>query len=206
MRKISVLIISILMLTCAYVYAVEPAPEAKAVETKAVEEAQSGYRVGVDDILDINIMQPEQLVTQCPVVADGSISFPYIGNVQVKGMTLAEVQGMLEKKLSEGYMKYPVISVSLRESRSRKFFVYGEVARPGSYPLEDNMTVMKAISLAGGFTKYASSSSVKVLRLYKDKPGYEPIKVNMNAVMNGDSKKDVVIQPGDIVVVSEGIF
>jgi len=204
MKKIFLLFVSILFLVAAASHAAEIVDVS--VQMQPAEILKSEYRVGPDDILDINIMQPDQLVTQCAVVSDGSISFPYLGNVQVKGMTLNEIQEVLQKRLSEGYLKYPVIAVSLRESRSRKFFVYGEVARPGSYPLEDNMTVLKAVSLAGGFTKYASSSSVKILRLYKDRPGYEPIKISMNAVMKGDSKKDIIIQPGDIVTISEGIF
>jgi len=204
MKKIFAVFVSVLFLMSAYSYAAEI--ENTSAQVLLPEIIKSQYQVGIDDILDINIIQPDQLVTQCPVVSDGSISFPYIGNIMVKGMTLNEIQELLQKKLSEGYMKYPVVSVSLRESRSRKFFVYGEVARPGSYPLEDSMTVLKAVSLAGGFTKYASSSSVKILRLYKDKPGYEPIKIKMSAVMNGDSKRDIIIQPGDIVVISEGIL
>lgn len=172
----------------------------------AVEAAETGYAIGVEDILDINILQPEQLAGQYAVAPDGSISFPYVGNVQVKGLTLAGAQDLLHKKLSDGYMKYPVVTVSLRESRSRKFFVYGEVIRPGSYPLEDNTTVLKAISIAGGFSKYGSSSNVKVLRPNKDKSGYSANKINMAAVMNGNSVEDMLIQPGDVVVVSEGIF
>lgn len=204
MKKIFIFFVLVFCLVLSVLVAV--GIEAQASETNPADIMKAEYRVGVDDILDINIIQPDQLGVQCPVVSDGSISFPYIGSVQVKGMTLAEIQHLLEEGLSDGYMKYPVVAVSLRESRSRKFFVYGEIIRPGSYMMEDNMTVLKSISLAGGFTKYASSSSVKVLRPFKDRPGYESIKVNMNAVMNGDSKKDVVIQSGDVVVVSEGIF
>lgn len=204
MKKIFILPVLIIFLTAAALRA--EVIETKAVEINPAETLKSEYRVGVDDILDINIIKPDQITTQCTVAPDGSISFPYIGNVRVEGMTLNGVQDALQRKLSEGYLKYPVVSVSLKESRSRKFFVYGEVVRPGSYALEDNMTALKAVSLAGGFTKYASSSGVKVLRFYKDKEGYEPIKVSINAVMNGDSKKDIVIQPGDIIVISEGIF
>jgi polysaccharide export outer membrane protein len=103
-------------------------------------------------------------------------------------------------------MKYPVVSVALKESRSRKFFVYGEVMRPGSFPLEENMSVLKAISMAGGFTKYGSSSRVKLLRPKKEAAGYETKNVDIKAVMDGDSSKDLLIEPEDMIVVSEGIF
>ncbi len=173
---------------------------------KADDSTKMQYAVGIADILDINILQPEKLNTIAPVSLDGSINFPYIGNVQVKGMTLDEIKDTIQKRLSEGYIKYPVVSVSLRESRSRKFFVYGEVVKPGQYPIEENTTLLKAISMAGGFTKFGSSSSVKVLRPKKDNPGYQAIKVNVNAAMKGSSAADILIQPGDIIVISEGIF
>lgn len=172
----------------------------------AEEPAQAEYTVGIDDVLEISILQPEKLITTVTVAPDGSIGFPYIGNVRVKGMSLSHIQDEIQTKLADGYMKYPVVSVSLKASRSRKFFVYGEVVRPGTYPIEENATVLKAISMAGGFTRFGSSSRVKVLRPKKDAPGYETLKVNIKGVMNGSSEADIILQPEDIVVVSEGVF
>jgi hypothetical protein len=65
---------------------------------------------------------------------------------------------------------------------------------------------LRGISMAGGFTKYGSSSHVKLLRPYEDAPGYQTLKINMKAVMDGDSEKDLPLKPGDIIVVSEGLF
>ena len=173
---------------------------------RAEDPAQAQYTVGIDDVLEINILQPEKLISTVAVAPDGSISFPYIGNVYVKGMTLSGIQEEIQAKLADGYMKYPAVSVSLQASRSRKFFVYGEVIRPGTYPIEEKASVLKAISMAGGFTRFGSSSRVKVLRQKKDQAGYETIKVNINAVMDGNSEADIILQPEDIVVVSEGVF
>jgi len=184
--------------------AVEEAPVVK--EALQYEDTATLYKVGIEDVLDISILQPEKLSTMVTVSPDGSISFPYIGNVNVKGLTLTEIQNQIQARLADGYMKYPVVSVSLRESRSKKFFVYGEVMKPGTYYLEDKTSVLKAISMAGGFTKYGSSSRVKVLRPRKDEAGYESIKVNIKAVMDGVFEADVLLQPEDMVVVSEGIF
>jgi len=126
------------------------------------------------------------------------IAFPYVGTVKVKGLTIQEVQQRVKRALSDGYMNYPVVTVALRESRSRKFFVYGEVTKPGSYTLDDSTTVLRAVSVAGGFTKFGSSSEVKVLRARNDTVGYESIKVKIEAVMNGDSTADMLLEPGDI--------
>ncbi len=165
----------------------------------------SEYKIGVEDVLDIAVLQPEQLALTVTVTPDGSITFPYIGKVEVKGRTAAQVQNEIQERLADGYLKYPVVSVALKQSRSKKFYVYGEVLKPGTYFLEDNMTVLKAISSAGGFTKYGSSSRVKILRPKKESAGYDLIKVNMKLIMNG-LEKDVVLEPGDIVQIEEGVF
>lgn len=164
------------------------------------------YTIGADDVLDISVLQPEKMLVTVTVSPDGSITFPYIGTVQIKGMTLAQAQEDIQSRLADGYMKYPVVSIALKQSMSEKFFVYGEVARPGTYRLEEKMTVLKAISMAGGFTKFGSSSRVKVLRSKEGEAGYSVIKVNLNAAMKGSSKDDVVLKQGDIVVIEEGIF
>ncbi|MDD5432021.1 MAG: polysaccharide export protein [Candidatus Omnitrophica bacterium] len=182
------------------------APVAVAEAVKPQEAASTEYVTGVDDVLDISIISPDQMLNTVTVASDGSINFPYIGNVIVKGLTLAQVQDLVQKRLADGYMKYPIVSVALRESRSRKFFVYGEVNRPGPYLADESTTVIKAISFAGGFTKYGSSSRVKILRQKKDGSGYDAVKINISAAMSGNPKADPVIQPGDIIVVSEGIF
>lgn len=182
--------------------------ESRAQDNQPVPEVKinNEYTVGIDDILDISVLQPEKFTSTVTVAPDGTISFPYIGNININGMGLTGVQDEIQKQLADGYMKYPVVSVSLRENRSKKFYIYGEVIKPGTYMLQDKTTMLKAITMAGGFTKYGSSSRVKVLRMEKDGSGYKTIKVNISDVMGGNSSKDEILQPQDIVVVSEGIF
>jgi polysaccharide biosynthesis/export protein len=176
------------------------------VKTEPKAPAAIEYAIGIDDVLDISVLQPEKLSVTVTVSPDGSINFPYIGTVQSKGLTLIGLQEQIQKRLSEGYMKYPVVSVFLRENRSKKFFIYGEVNRPGTYMIDENSSVLKAISTAGGFTKFGSSSRVKVLRPKANEAGYDTIKVNLGSAMDGNSQADVVLHSGDIVVVSEGVF
>jgi polysaccharide export outer membrane protein len=87
-----------------------------------------------------------------------------------------------------------------------KFYVYGEVTNPGVYPMEEDTSVLKAIAIAGGFTKYGSSSRVKLLRPNKESSGYETIKINIKDIMEGYSDSDAVLKPNDTVVVFEGII
>jgi len=177
-----------------------------AEEKPAAAVIATEYTIGVDDIIDINVMQPEKLSVTVTVAPDGTVNFPYIGSVIAKGLTLPKLQAEIQSQLSSGYMKYPVVAVFLRENRSKKYFVYGEVNRPGTYPLGDNITVLKAISSAGGFTKFGSTSRVKVLRPKKNDAGYDAMKINISAAMDGDPKADLELQANDMVVVSEGVF
>ena len=136
-------------------------------------------------------------------------AFPISEMSFVKGQNLAEVQKEIQSRLGDGYMKYPTVVVSLKQSNSRKFFVYGEVIHPGPYPLEQNTTVLrKAISMAEGFTRFGSASKVKVLRpRVRGTLAMTSVSLfNIKAIMDGDCNADLVLQSGDMVVVSEGVF
>ena len=165
------------------------------------------YEVGIDDMLDVNVLQPDQFSTTVSVSPDGSISFPYIGDVQVKGLTLKEIKTEIETRLADGFMKYPLVTVFLKESRSRKFFIYGDIARPGSYPLERDTAVLQAIALAGGFTRFNSSSRVIILRPQQDEQvQYQTMDIDIRAAMRGLSTENPILAAGDIVMVSQGNF
>ena len=180
-------------------------PKAEALERP--ENALSPeYLIGADDVLDISVLQPEKMLVTVTVSPDGAITFPYIGAVNMKGKTLERAQNDIQSRLADGYMKYPIVSIALKQSAGGKFFVYGEVMKPGTYRLEENVTILKAISLSGGFTRFGSASRVKVLRAKDGGAGYQTIKVNLKAAMNGSSKDDIMLRRGDIVMVEEGIF
>ncbi|MFA5089544.1 MAG: SLBB domain-containing protein [Candidatus Omnitrophota bacterium] len=171
------------------------------------ETPKEDYAVGVGDILEIVVLQPEKILATVAVAPDEGITFPYIGSIKVGGWTIARIQREIQHRLSQGYMKYPVVSVSLKESHSRKFSVYGQVTKPGTYPLEDNLTVIKAISMAGGFTSPGSSGRVKVLRPKGDSPEYEKIETDINSIMNGaEGQENIIVKAGDTLVVSEDRF
>lgn len=188
------------------VFANDALPAKSSVEEPALSAAKESYTVGPADVLEIDIIEPDKISTRATVSPDGSITAPYIGQVSVNGLTANQVREVIEKRLADGYLKFPSVMVSLIESHSRQFFVYGAVNRPGQFDLAERMTVLRAISMAGGFTKFGSSSRVKVLRAMKNGPGYESIKINIKAVMDGDSQADLPIENGDIIVISEGVF
>lgn len=164
------------------------------------------YKVGVGDILEMRIIKPDPSTDRIVVSPSGDISVAYLGSVKAKGKTITEIQQNIQWRLANGYLKYPVVTISLIESRSRNFTISGEVTTPGTYPLGDNTTVLKAISVAGGFTRFGSKSKVRVLRQRPDRPGYTKIEVDVGKVMEGDARADIVLEPGDIIVVSESFF
>lgn len=168
--------------------------------------AAADYTVGVGDELEINVLKPDVFIVNTTVAPDGNISFPYIGSVKVLGLSLSQAQDEIQKRLEDGYLKYPVLTVYLKEVKSKKYLVSGEVMKPGSYPLEGNITVLQAISIAGGFSKYGNASHVKVLRQKPGGKGYETVRVNVEQAREGDSEQDPLLHSGDMVVVSEGIF
>lgn len=112
------------------------------------------YRVGIGDIIEVRILKPDVIADRSTVTPGGEISVAYIGSVLVRGKTLTEIQKNIQNRLASGYLKYPVVVVSLIESHSQNFTVSGEVIRPGTYQLQENTTVLKAISIAGGFTRF----------------------------------------------------
>ncbi|MCG8430631.1 MAG: polysaccharide export protein [Candidatus Omnitrophica bacterium] len=197
------LFIAVAFVFCFSIASAQPVGTLLKVDPRT-DQPQEEYTIGIDDVLEIAVLQPEKLVTISTVAPDGSITFPYIGSVQVQGMTLADIQETIQSALADGYMKYPVVTVSLKQARSRKFFVYGEVMKPGTFHLKPNTTVLRAVTMAGGFTKFGSKSRVKILRPKKDEPGYDMVKVNIKKLMNGNSQEDILLEPEDIIVVSEG--
>ncbi len=175
------------------------------VLTGSICAEETWYTVGPGDVLQISVLQPEEIQSQVTVTMDGAVSFPFIGNVKVRGMTLAEIQQTIQQRLADGYFQYPVVSVAMQESNSKHYFVYGEVNTPGGYPMTENMSILRAISVAGGFTKFGSTS-VKILRPREGSSGYEPILVDVRDVMRGTSAGDIAVKSGDVIVVAEGRF
>ena len=159
------------------------------------------YIVGLGDVLNINVLGHDNLQTTAPVASDGSISFPYIGRVNVKGKSLSEIEKEMAKRLSSGYIKYPVVTVSLSTFETLKYFVYGEVKSPGRFALEDNMTVLKAISAAGGITLEALYGSVKLRRKQKGSNEYKEINLDLKNTKESAINSDMPIEDEDIVVV-----
>jgi protein involved in polysaccharide export with SLBB domain len=163
-----------------------------ATEAAPDQGGLSHYELGAGDKVLITVFREPDLTVETKLTDAGTIIFPFLGEMNVKGLTVGKLKDKITQGLSGRYLKDPSVSVSILEYR--EFFVNGEVNKPGAYPYIPGLTVQKAISIAGGFTERASQSSVQLER-EKDKD-HQAIEV----------KLDAPIAPGDILIVEESFF
>lgn len=172
----------------------------KAVASGPVVPAQT---LGPNDVFEIRVVGEQELTGAYRVSSDGAIAFPFCGRVAVAGQTATQVSGLLTTCLADGYLKNPQVTVFIKEANSKKVFVLGEVQKPGTFAYEDGMSVIQAITLAGGFTKLAAKNSVLVTRTVDGKE--QRVKLAVDDIGTG-KRENFYLQPGDIVFVSESFF
>ena len=171
------------------------------VSTEAPEE---GFRLGPEDVIDVVVWRNPDLTRADIVIRpDGKISLPLIGDVSADGLTAEE----LAKQITERYKEYkenPAVSVSVKAVNSYNIYVLGQVAQPGKYPLKAYATVLQAISMAGGFSQFASENSIQVVRrVRKDGRTQEiriPVQYDSLLSPNG-ADYNFILRPGDTIVV-----
>ena len=160
-------------------------------------------RLGIDDLFDVRVVGEPEMSGQYRVGADGTIDFPHVGRMEVQGLRPGEVQRELVKRLMEGYLRNPQITVLVREWNSRKVNVLGQVGKPGPVAYFPRMTIVDAISAAGGFTEIAAKNSVHLRRERDGKVQAQNYRV---ADISEGRAPNILILPGDVLVVGERIF
>ncbi|MFH0810093.1 MAG: polysaccharide biosynthesis/export family protein [Pseudomonadota bacterium] len=163
------------------------------------QPSEDTYRMGCSDVIELQVWKEPDLTHQVVIRTDGKISLPLLGEVVAAGKTT----GQLEAELVEGYSQFlanPVVTVVVREPNSSKFFVVGEVMRPGEYSLPRGITVLQGISTAGGFTEWANRRKLLVVRRLGDQEQH--LRVDYKRVVFGDRPQDnCPLLPGDTIVV-----
>jgi polysaccharide biosynthesis/export protein len=166
-----------------------------------VDNTEQPFRIGREDVLDIAVWRDPDLSRVLPVRPDGFITMPMAGEVMAAGKTPAELEAELKQKLSP-FVQEPRINVIVREVNSSRVFVTGEVAHPGAYPLRGRVSLLQVIAQAGGFTDFADSDDIVVIRSGEKT---ERIPVRYSDLMKADDKSeepyDVILRPGDTIVV-----
>jgi polysaccharide export outer membrane protein len=158
------------------------------------------YVIGPEDVLAINVWHETELSRSVPVRLDGKISLPLVGDLKASGLTPRELEAELAKGL-DAYIHKPQVTVIVQEVNSHKFYVLGEVQRPGSYPLSPKMTLLSALAIAGGFRDFAKVNQIYLLRPSPDGTRSH-IRFDYKAAVKGsNSYRDLELKAGDTVVV-----
>jgi polysaccharide export outer membrane protein len=174
--------------------ATSPAAGGNAAKTAA---ADPNYVIGAQDVLDISVWKEEQLTKTVPVRPDGKISMPLLNDVQAAGLTPTQLAMQITESLKK-YVTDPQVTVIVREINSQRVYLLGEVARAGAYPLLPNMTVLQALSSAGGFTQFANLKKIYVLRVENGKQQKFPFNYK-HALESPD--QNIVLKAGDTIVI-----
>ena len=178
-------------------------PSKEALE-EAAKPVSKEFLLGPEDVLEVTVWRNQDLSRTVVVRPDGKVSLPLIGDVQASGLSSAQVAAKIATRLTE-FKENPNVSVSLKEVNSYFIFVLGEVLKPGKYPLKSYATVLQGVSLAGGFTLYASKNRMQVIRTLTNGDGKENqlrIPVPYNELVSGKGEiENFILKSGDTIVV-----
>ena len=178
------------------------AQEAKAADPPKKAQGEiaadsDAYVIGPEDVLHIYVWREETLTKTVPVRIDGKISLPLVDDVQAAGFTPLQLKNRLTEQL-KGFVDNPTVTVTVMEANSFKVYVSGEVKTPGIHRIRSEVTLVKLITLVGGFTEWANKR--KILIITKENGKEKRITANYNRIIDGDDP-DVLIKRGDMVIV-----
>ncbi len=161
---------------------------------------ERSYIIGKGDILSIvTWKEPDLSKEEVLVRIDGNISFPLLNDVPAAGSTTMQLKDIIEIKLKK-YVANPVVTVTVDNAESQKFYVLGEVANTGEYSLNKELTILQAFALAGGFTEWAQKDEIILFREYGNKK--KVIRLRYKEIIeSGDFSKNISIKANDTIIV-----
>lgn len=160
--------------------------------------------LGPGDIFQLEIVGEKDLPTEYQVASDGTVMLPYIQSLRVVGLEPQQVASKVSERLiEEKILTRPSVVVTVKEYRSKRITLLGQVQKPGSFPFIGEMTLLQAISLAGGLTGIAHKTRVNLTRQNKD--GEQTVVVDVDAIQEGRAV-DIPLQAGDRIYVHERVF
>lgn len=160
-------------------------------------------RLGRGDVIEVRVFMEPDLSTVYPVGLDGAILFPMIGKVRVVQRDALAVAEEIRSRLAEGYLKDPQVTVFVKERTSQKIHVLGQVEKAGTFGFRTGMSVIEAITNAGGFSKSAATNRVRVTRVVNEEE--RAFEIPAGEIGQGKAP-NFELEPGDIVYVPEAIF
>lgn len=158
------------------------------------------YKLHQGDVLQVSVWGEDKLQNESLVLPDGSITYPLAGRVEVVGLTAAEVEKRIAAKLKP-YLPDPQVSVVITTIAGNSVHVLGKVLKPGQILMSGPMRFLEALSIAGGFDKFAEKSAIKVIR--NTGAGQKAIPVgNYEQLIKGENlDNNILLMPGDTIVV-----
>jgi len=164
-----------------------------------VSSAQEFYQLNPGDVLRISVWNEEALQREVMVLPDGTISFPLVGILKVASRTPGQVEEEIKKKLSR-LIPDPEISLAVSAVAGNNIFIIGKVNRPGVIPMTRPIDVMQALSMAGGFTTYAKTEDIQILR--RSGKTQKILKFDYSKIEDGQALvTNILLQSGDTIVV-----
>ena len=168
------------------------AVQASGQTTDAGQSGNGSYTLGPGDQILINVFGEADLSMDVRLNDTGRLNYPFLGELNVEGLTVAELEQLITSGLKGDYLIDPAVTVSIAEYRP--FFLHGEVALPGGIPYQPRLTVERAIALGGGFTERASRSRIEVIR------ANDPTETAVSIELSDP------VYPGDIITVNQSFF
>ncbi|MCC7153849.1 MAG: polysaccharide biosynthesis/export family protein [Bryobacterales bacterium] len=182
--------------------AAPPKPAAETQEPAPPEEKAAApvdphtYKIGAEDVLRIHVWREPELSSVVIVRPDGRITLPLLEEIDAAGMTPTQLQAKITEMLAKSLLQNPRVTVSVQEVRSKKYYITGQIGRPGPVPLVVPTTVLQAISSAGGFREFAKQKKIVIMR------GDQRLKFNYKEVIQGKNMaQNILLQDGDHIIV-----
>jgi polysaccharide export outer membrane protein len=163
------------------------------------EDLPPGYVIGADDVLSIVFWREKDMSAEVIVRPDGRVTLPLINDIQAAGLTPAQLRDHIAEAARK-YIEDPIPTVIVKEIRSRKVFITGQIEKSGSYAINNATTIVQLIAMAGGLREFAQSKNISVLRQQEGRQviyrfSYQDVLDHKNLEQN------IALQPGDTVVV-----
>lgn len=159
----------------------------------------SNYSIAPEDLLTIDVWKEPEISRTVPVRRDGKISLPLLNDLQAAGLTPTQLSSEIVEKL-RATIVHPQVTVIVAQMSSLRIYILGQVTRGGAYPLVPEMTVMQALSIAGGFTPFANLKKIYVMRTENGADKKFPL--NYKEVIHGrEMQQNIHLKPGDTIVV-----
>lgn len=156
-------------------------------------QEQADYILGTGDTINIQVHGEGDLSFETRIGGDGTIRYPFLGDIKVTGRTVSQVRWLIADGLRGDYLDDPSVNVSVIEYRP--FFILGEVKKPQHYPYQPGLTVRQAIAIAGGMTERASDEKIELKRF---------VKGELTVIQN--AQLDMAIEPGDTITIAQSFF